>query len=98
MKIFDSSTATQAQLDERAMLDEKERDLEVSPPGQPMPNVRRFLAAKYHHADHQLLVHQGGQFYAYDGTCWPSIEDAILRSSLYRWFEQRWYIDHCRNR
>ena len=93
MKIFDSSTATQAQLDERAMLDEKERDLEVSPPGQPMPNVRRFLAAKYHHADHQLLVHQGGQFYAYDGKCWPSVEDAILRSSLYRWFEQRWYID-----
>ena len=26
----------------------------------------------------ELLVHQGGQFYAWDGACWPAIEDAIL--------------------
>ncbi len=66
----------------------------VSPPGQPMPNVRRFLAAKYHHAENQLLVYQGGQFYVYDGKCWPPVEDDVLRSALYRWFEPRWYVDY----
>jgi hypothetical protein len=76
-----------AELDEIAIANDRERELEVSPPGQPMPNVRRFLAAKYHHAQHQLLVHQGGQFYAHDGKCWLPIEDVILQSRLYRWFE-----------
>jgi putative DNA primase/helicase len=76
--------------DRRAAAD---KDLEVLPPGEPMPNVRRFLADQLHHPEHVLLVHQGGQFYQWDGTCWPAIEDAILRSRLYRWFERRWYLD-----
>jgi putative DNA primase/helicase len=92
MKI-DIATATEEALHRLTEAHDRDRDLEVSPPGQPMPNVRRFLAAKYHHAEHQLLVHQGGQFYIYDGTCWPPIEDALLRSNLYRWFESRWFVD-----
>jgi putative DNA primase/helicase len=81
-----------AELDELALAADKERDLEVSPPGEPMPNARRFLAAHFHHAERVRLVHQGGQFYAWGGTCWPTVEDPILRSRLYRWFERRWYL------
>lgn len=72
---------------------QQEIDREVSPPGEPMPNARRFLAAEFCHADHVLLVHQGGQFYAWDGRCWPTMEDSILRSRAYRWFEHAYYID-----
>ena len=63
----------------------------VFPPGEPMPNVRMFLNDKYSHDDRCLLIQQGGQFYRWDGTCWPSVEDPILRSELYRWFESKWY-------
>src|SRR5262245_8720400 len=61
----------------------------VSPPGEPMPNARLFLKHDYGHAERCLLIHQGGQFYRWDGTCWPSVEDPILRSELYRWFEDK---------
>jgi len=81
------------ELDDLVLTSDQDRELEVAPPGQPMPNVRRFLAAKFHHQDHLLLVHQGGQFYEWNGRCWPAIEDKILHSRLYRWFETRWYID-----
>jgi putative DNA primase/helicase len=90
MRIEDLS---ENQLDAIALATDRDRDLEASPPGQPMPNVRRFIAARYHHADHPLLVHQGGQFYVWDGRCWPAIEDSMLRSQLYRWFEPKFYID-----
>jgi len=62
--------------------EEKEKPHEddvVDPTGHPMPNVRRFLAAEFVHPDHCLLLHQGGQFYRWDGTCWPALEDPILR-------------------
>ena len=67
--------------------------LEVSPPGEPMPNARRFLQSQFGHSDRVLLIHQGGQFYRWDGACWPTIEDPILRSELYKWFEPHWYWD-----
>jgi putative DNA primase/helicase len=66
---------------------------EVDPPGQPMPNARRFLEGAFPHPERTLLIHQGGQFYRWDGTCWPPVEDAILRALIYRWFERRWYWD-----
>jgi putative DNA primase/helicase len=58
-----------------------------------MPNARRFLDAEYWHEDRCLLIHQGGQFYRWDGTCWPAIEDPILRSELYKWFEEKTYVE-----
>ena len=32
-------------------------------------------------------------FYQWDGKSWPAVEDAVLRSRIYRWFERRWYVD-----
>ena len=65
----------------------------VRPPGEPMPNARAFLASKYGHADRLLLIQQGGQFYRWDGTCWPAIDDPMLRAELYKWFEGKSYSD-----
>ena len=65
----------------------------VRPPGEPMPNARAFLASKYGHADRLLLIQQGGQFYHWDGTCWPAIDDPMLRGELYKWFEEKSYFD-----
>ena len=61
------------------------------PPGDPMPNARAFLASKYGHADRTLLIQQGGQFYHWDGKCWPALEDPVLRSKLYGYFETKSY-------
>lgn len=65
----------------------------VEPPGEPMPNARRFLRAEYHHDERDRLIHQGGQFYRWDGTCWPPIEDPILRAQLYQFFEEKVYLE-----
>jgi putative DNA primase/helicase len=64
----------------------------VLPPGEPMPNVRLFLKAHYTAGDSVLLIQQGGMFYRYDGTCWPSLEDPILKAALYKFFEDKLYV------
>jgi len=63
----------------------------VDPPGQPMPNARRFLSLEYGHPEHPLLVHQGGQFYRWSGTCWLNVDDSGLRARLYEHFEDAEY-------
>jgi putative DNA primase/helicase len=68
------------------------KTLAVRPPGEPMPNARTFLEHEYWHEDGCLLIHQGGQFYCWDGTCWPALEDLMLRAELYRWFETKAYL------
>ena len=65
----------------------------VSRPGEPMPNARRFLEEEYGHQARCLLLHQGGQFYRWDGTCWPAVEDPLLKSALYCWFENKEYAE-----
>jgi putative DNA primase/helicase len=65
----------------------------VNPPGEPMPNARRFLRSEHGHEEHCLLIQQGGQFYRWDGTCWPTLEDPILKSELYKWFEDKDYVE-----
>jgi putative DNA primase/helicase len=65
--------------------------MEVDPPGQPLRNARRFVDARYGRHGHRLLVHQGGVFYEYDGTCWPTVDDADLRAELYEHFDDAVY-------
>ena len=67
--------------------------LVVHPPGEPMPNARLFLDHEYNHPEQCLLLHQGGQFYEWDGSCWPAVEDPLLTSHLYRWFEKKVFPD-----
>jgi putative DNA primase/helicase len=63
----------------------------VDPPTDPMPNARRVLKSEFAHPDHALLVHHGGIFFAWSGTCWPAMEDDALRARLYRWGEDKEY-------
>lgn len=70
---------------------------QVDPSGQPLPNARRFADAEYYHQERRRLVHQGGMFYGWDGTCWPPIDDAELRSRLYRWFDAKTYLKETKN-
>jgi putative DNA primase/helicase len=64
----------------------------VDPPGEPLPNARRYVDATFHHEIHTRLVHHGGGFFAWNGTCWPELEDAALRTGLYRFFEDATYL------
>lgn len=65
----------------------------VDPPGQPVPNARRLLADEFRHVERPLLVHQGGVFYHYNGTCWPQLDDAEFRAKVYSYFETKKYVD-----
>jgi putative DNA primase/helicase len=92
---FQTAEELQAQLNEARASKSNGHALDdaVNPPGEPMPNVRRFLADKYAHDDRDLLIHQGGQFYDWDGTCWPTVEDAALVSAFYKWFEHKSFLN-----
>ena len=74
------------------------RMFDTEPPSQPLPNARRFVGERFDHSEHPLLVHQGGLFYAWDGTCWPALDDADLRAQLYEHFEHATYIAEEGNR
>ena len=69
------------------------RTFDTEPPSQPLPNARRFVRERFDHPERPLLVHQGGLFYGWDGTCWPAIDDPDLRALLYEFFEHATYID-----
>lgn len=83
MTVIDIYAADNAELDA----------IEVRPPGEPVPNVRRFLESQFAHIERRLLVHQGGQFYSWDGKCWPSVDDEALRAKLYRYFDRAYCLD-----
>ena len=67
--------------------------LVCDPPGAPYLNAKRFRLARYDHPEHPLLVHQGGEWYRWDGTCWPSLDQGQLRAALYEYFESAVYLD-----
>lgn len=71
---------------------DEQRQFEVEPPGHPLPNARRFVESEFSHSERDLLLHQGGQFYGWNGSCWPPIDDAELRARLYEWFDVREYL------
>lgn len=65
----------------------------VHPPGDPLPNARRFIAERFTHPEHPRLVCHGGAFYRWDGAAWPEVEEAALRADLYGHFDAVTYID-----
>jgi hypothetical protein len=52
--------------------------------------VRIFAVEKPPDVRHGL-ARRGGQYYRWDGTCWPALDDQMLRSELYLWFENKEY-------
>ena len=69
----------------------------VNPPGEPLPNARRFVRDQYHHPERPLLAHQGGVFYHYNGTCWPMLDDAEIRAQLYSYFDTKIYVEEAKS-
>ena len=51
------------------------------PPGRPYANAKLFLEARYSHIEHPLLVHQGGEWYWWDGACWPVFDQGLCAPS-----------------
>jgi putative DNA primase/helicase len=64
-----------------------------APPARPYENAKLFLQARYSHPEHPLLVYQGGEWYRWDGSCWPIFDQGQLRAELYEHFERAVYPD-----
>lgn len=64
---------------------------QLPPPSDPMACSRCLLEEEFSHPDHLLLVQQGGQFYRWDGTCWPAMDDRDVRTLAYRYTENATY-------
>lgn len=70
---------------------------EVDPPGQPLPNARRFIKAEFDHPERPLLAYQDGAYYQWDGACWLEIDNKELETRLYQWFDDKHYLQQTRN-
>src|SRR5262249_14980539 len=64
----------------------------LPPPGHPMRRDGELMAEQFSHPDHALLVQQGGQFYHWDGTCWPALDDKDVRTRAYTFTEGATYL------
>jgi putative DNA primase/helicase len=62
----------------------------VPPPTNPMAVARAFVR-EHHTSDGgtATIRHHRGDFYMWDGTCWPEAEEWTVRAQLYRWLEGR---------
>lgn len=79
----------------QAMIEEAEREAErlrVAAPGRPMLNARWFINGRHKTGEDILLLCQGGMFYAFNGTCWPVLEEDELRHQVYLDFENACYF------
>jgi putative DNA primase/helicase len=63
----------------------------VAPPSQPMAVARALVHALYQRADGLVLRYHRGEFYAWDGRCWPEIDQRDVRSAAYAWLEDATY-------
>jgi putative DNA primase/helicase len=64
----------------------------VPPPSNPMAIARQFVAEHFAGDDVDLLRRHRGDFYIWNGSCWPETEEEGLRANLYRWLEPACYI------
>jgi len=63
-------------------------DRVVPPPTQPLRVARELVHALYQAPDGLLLHDLRGDFYRYDGTCWPEMDGALVRAAAYQWLEE----------
>jgi hypothetical protein len=66
---------------------------QCAPPSAPYDNARLFVEARYDHPEHARLVHQGGEWFAWSGSCWPVRDHGHLRAQVYRFFERCQFLD-----
>ena len=71
-----------------------EADRIVSSPTSPLAVARELVEALYTEHDHAgapLLRVHGGDFFRWNGQCWPRIAESEVRSAAYRWLEHARY-------
>lgn len=65
----------------------------VPPPTSPMSVARELAGALYTNHLGLVLRNHRGDFYRWDGTCWPEIDQRDVRGAAYKWLEHAIYID-----
>jgi putative DNA primase/helicase len=59
----------------------------VLDPADPLPSARLFVELRYTTDGTPTLHHHGGVFHAWDGACYPAVDDATVRADVYRFLE-----------
>ncbi len=65
----------------------------VPSPSRPMSVAREFARALYTHHDVFVLRNHRGDFYRWNGACWPEIDKRDVRGAAYKWLEHAVYVD-----
>ena len=63
----------------------------VPPPTRPMQVARELVSDLYETKTGLVLHDYRGDFYHYDGTCWPEMDARLVRTATYRWLEDAVY-------
>ena len=63
----------------------------VPAPTRPLPVARQLVDDLYTTADGLVLHDHRGDFYQYDGRCWPEIDRRLVRADAYTWLEYAVY-------
>ena len=63
----------------------------VAPHTRPMQVARELVRNLYQTQAGLVLRDHRGDFYRYDGTCWPEIEARLVRAATYKWLENASY-------
>ena len=65
--------------------------LELPPPGQPMAVAREILKRLYTLPAGEIIRAHRGDFYRWNGQCWPEVEDRDVRAQVYGLLEHATY-------
>jgi hypothetical protein len=56
-------------------------------PGAPLEWARAFLADRHQRGENLTLRYHRGGWYAWDGACWPEVEEQGIRTALYAFLD-----------
>lgn len=89
----DARASTQADaISEPAVATAPDAARVVPAPTNPMAVARELVADLYTEGAQSVLRHHRGDFYRFDGACWPEAEDRAVRGAVYRWLEPAVYL------
>lgn len=70
-----------------------DRQTHIAPaPTQPLRVARELVRAMYQHPSGFALRDSRGDFYQYDGACWPELDARLVRATAYGWLEDAVYV------
>ena len=73
--------------------------IEVPPPNRPMLVARALIGARFQTTDGQLVLrNHRGDFYRWDGMCFPEVDLRDIRRAAYEYLEHGEYLDDDKKR